>query len=124
VNEILPGILVFSVAWVVGTYVIMVISHSGLGLTVDSWRAALVVAATISILASLAVAFLRLIGPGVNYPNWFGALVALVVAAVVLLVSGRFVKGVKVHGFAGAIVAAISYGVIVLLLEWLIVLLA
>lgn len=123
-NEILPGILVFAVAWVVGAYVIMVISHSGLGLTVDSWRAALVVAATISILASLAVAFLRLIGPGVNYPNWFGALVALVVAAVVLLVSGRFVKGVKVHGFAGAIVAAISYGVIVWLLEWLIVLLA
>jgi putative membrane protein len=124
VNEILPGILVFAVAWVVGAYVIMVISHSGLGLTADSWRAALVVAATISILASLAVAFLRLIGPDVNYPNWFGAVVALVVAAVVLLVSGRFVKGVNVHGFAGAIVAAISYGVIVWLLEWLIVLLA
>jgi uncharacterized membrane protein YvlD (DUF360 family) len=124
VNEILLGVLVFAVAWVVGAYVIMVISHSGLGLTVDSWRAALVVAATISVCASLAVAFLRLIGPGVNYPNWFGALVALVVAAAVLLVSGRFVKGMKVNGFAGAIIAAISYGVIVWLLQWLIVLLA
>ena len=121
---ILLGILVFAVAWVVGAYVIMVISHSGLGLTVDSWRAALVVAATISVLASLAASFLRLIGPGVIYPNWFDSLVALVVAAVVLLVSGRFVRGMKVNGFAGAIIAAISYGVIAWLLQWLIAMLA
>jgi putative membrane protein len=42
------------------------------------------------------------------------------VAAVVLLVSDRFVKGMKVNGFGGAIIAAISYGVIAWLLQWVI----
>ena len=42
----------------------------------------------------------------------------MVVAAVVLLISDRFVKGMKVNGFVGALVAAIAYGVVVWLIQW------
>jgi ABC-type uncharacterized transport system permease subunit len=71
-------------------------------------------------LASLAAAFLRLLGRGVIYPNWFGVLAALVVAAVVVLVSCCFVNGMKANGFTGAQIAALAYGVIGFLFQWVI----
>jgi putative membrane protein len=51
--------------------------------------------------------------------GWFGALVFLVIAAVVLMVSDRFVPGMKVNGFTGAIVAAIAIAVVYWILVWL-----
>jgi len=42
--------------------------------------------------------------------------VSLVVAAVVLLIADRFVPGMKVNGFVGALVAAIAIAVV----AWLI----
>jgi putative membrane protein len=45
--------------------------------------------------------------------------VYLVVAAVVLLVAGRFVPGLKVSGFMGAVVAAIAIAVVYWILAWL-----
>jgi uncharacterized membrane protein YvlD (DUF360 family) len=38
---------------------------------------------------------------------------------VVLLVSDRFVKGMKVNGFVGAIIAAIAIGVVTGIINWL-----
>ena len=48
-----------------------------------------------------------------------GAIVNLLVGAVVLLISDRFVPGMRVKGFTGALVAALAIGVI----AWLISLL-
>ncbi|MCZ7673332.1 MAG: phage holin family protein [Chloroflexi bacterium] len=39
-------------------------------------------------------------------------------AAVVLMISDRFVAGMKVNGFGGAIVAAIAIGVVTWLVNW------
>jgi putative membrane protein len=43
--------------------------------------------------------------------GWLGAIVNLIIAAVVLLVSGRIVPGLRVKGFGGALIAAIAIGV-------------
>ncbi len=47
-----------------------------------------------------------------------GAIVFLVVAAVVLMISDKFVPGMKVNGFGGAIIAAIAIGVVNWLVAW------
>jgi putative membrane protein len=47
-----------------------------------------------------------------------GAIVYLVVAAVVLMISDRFVPGMKVNGFGGAIIAAIAIAVVSWLVVW------
>ena len=48
-----------------------------------------------------------------------GTIIYLIVAAVVLMVSDRFVSGMTVSGFGGAIVAAIAIAVVYWLVTWL-----
>jgi putative membrane protein len=62
---------------------------------------------------------LSLIGVTVGGAGIWAALVALVVSAVILLISDRFVSGIKVNGFVGAIVAAIAISVVTWLVNWL-----
>jgi hypothetical protein len=47
------------------------------------------------------------------------AIVALIVAAVVLLISDKFLPGMEVHVFLGALVAAVGIGVVGWLVTWL-----
>ncbi len=115
-ETIIGTILAFALVWAVGAVVLMIISRLNLGLTVDGFGAAFIASAVISIVSAIITWLIGLIGIQVGNPGLIGALVTLVVAAVVLLVSDRFVKGMKVNGFVGAIIAAISYGVIAWLL--------
>jgi putative membrane protein len=119
-SSILAMVLTLVLLWVVGAVVLMIISRLGLGLAVDGFGAAFIASAVITIVAGVINWLLRTIGISVGNTNWLGALISLVVAAVVLLISDRFVKGMKVNGFVGAIIAAISYGVIAWLLQWVI----
>jgi len=118
--SILAMILALVLVWAVGAVVLMIVSRLGLGLTVDGFGAAFIASAVISVVSGVIYWLLGLIGIAIVNPTLLGALVVLVIAAVVLLVSDRFVKGMKVNGFTGAIIAAISYGVIAWLLQWLI----
>ena len=106
--------------WVVGAVVLMIVSRLSLGLAVDGFGSAFIASAVISIVAAVITWLIGLIGIKVGNPGLIGALVCLVEAAVVLLISGSFVKGMKVNGFVGAIIAAISYGAIAWLLQWVI----
>jgi putative membrane protein len=119
-TTIIGTILAFALIWAVGAVVLMIVSRLNLGLTVDGFGSAFIASAVISIVAAIITWLIGLIGIRVGNPGLIGALVSLVVAAVVLLISDRFVKGMKVNGFAGAIIAAISYGVIAWLLQWVI----
>ena len=119
-TTIIGTILAFALIWAVGAVVLMIVSRLSLGLTVDGFGSAFIASAVISIVAALITWLIGLIGIKVGNPTLIGALVSLVVAAVVLLISDRFVKGMKVNGFGGAIIAAISYGVIAWLLQWVI----
>jgi uncharacterized membrane protein YvlD (DUF360 family) len=59
--------------------------------------------------------FLRLtIGGGL-----LGLIVLLIIAAVILMISDRFLPGFEVHGFTGAIIAAIAIAVVSWLVNWL-----
>ena len=48
-----------------------------------------------------------------------GAIVLLIVAAVVLMLSDKFVPGMEVKGFSGAIIAAIAIAVVSWIISWL-----
>jgi len=119
-TTIIGTLLAFALIWAVGAVVLMIVGRLNLGLSVDGFGSAFIASAVISIVAALITWLIGLIGIKVGNPTLIGALVSLVVAAVVLLISDRFVKGMKVNGFGGAIIAAISYGVIAWLLQWVI----
>jgi putative membrane protein len=119
-TTIIGTLLAFALVWAVGAVVLMIVSRLNLGLTVDGFGSAFIASAVISIVAGIITWLIGLIGIKVGNPTLIGALVSLIVAAVVLLISDRFVKGMKVNGFVGALIAAISYGVIAWLLRWVI----
>ena len=52
------------------------------------------------------------------YANWLGAIVHLIIAAVVLLIIDRILKGLRVAGFVGALIAAIAISVVYFLIGW------
>ena len=117
-ETLLGTILGIALAWAFGAVVLMIVSRLGLGLTVDGFVPAFIASAVISIVAGVIIWALGFFGISVGGPGLLGAIVSLVVAAVVLLISDRFVKGMKVNGFVGALVAAIAYGVVVWLIQW------
>ncbi len=117
---IIGTLLAFALVWAVGAIVLMIVSRLELGLAVDGFGSAFIASAVISIVAGIITWLIGLIGIRVGTPTLIGALVSLIVAAVVLLISDRFVKGMKVDGFGGAIIAALSYGAIAWLLRWVI----
>ena len=98
--------------------VIYIVGRLGLGLTVANFTSALIAGAVIAIVAWLVWWLLGLIGIDQSAGFW-GALISLVVAAVILLVADRFVAGLKVNGFVGALIAAIAIAVVAWLIGWL-----
>jgi putative membrane protein len=50
--------------------------------------------------------------------GFVGAIVHLVIAAIVLMLAGRFVKGLVVKGFTGALVAALAIAAVGWLIGW------
>ena len=117
-EALLGTVLGIALAWAFGAVVLLIVGRRGLGLSVDGFGAAFIASAVISIVGGVIVWALGFFGISVGGPGLLGAIVSLVVAAVVLLVSDRFVKGMKVNGFVGALIAAIAYGVVVWLIQW------
>lgn len=97
--------------------VIFIVGKLGLGLEVSGFGPAIIAAVVIAIVSGVVYWLLGLFGfaPG---SGWLGAIVSLIIAAIVLMISDRFVAGMKVNGFVGAIVAAISIGVVWWLVSW------
>lgn len=108
-------ILSLLVSLVLYAVVIYIVGRLNLGLTVDGFVGAFIAGAVIAIVAWLVNWLLGVLDISIG-GGWFGALVSLVVAAVVLLIADRFVPGLKVNGFVGALIAAIAIAVI----AWLI----
>jgi len=110
----LLGILL---ALVLSAVVIMIVSRLNLGLTVDGFGPAIIAAAVIAIVGGLIYWLLGVLGITIG-GGWLGAIINLIIAAVVLLTAGRMLKGLKVNGFVGAIVAAIAIGVVTWVINW------
>lgn len=115
----LSSLLGAVIALLLAALVIFIVGRLNLGLTVDSFVSAIIAAAVIAVVTWLVVWLLGLIGISLGGPGLLNAIVALIVAALVLMFSDRFVSGMKVNGFGGAIVAAIAIAVVTWLANWL-----
>jgi len=109
--SIIIGLVLYAV-------VIYIVSRLGMGLTVANFTSALIAGAVIAVVSWLVWWLLGAIGIG-NGSGLIAAIVNLVVAAVILLIADRFVPGMKVNGFVGALIAAVAIAVVAWLIGWL-----
>ena len=104
---VIVGILLYALAiWVVGKF--------GLGLKVSGFVPAIVAAIVIAVASALIVWLLGAIG--LSLGGFLGAIIHLIIAALVLMFAGNVVKGLKVKGFVPALIAAVAIAVV----SWLI----
>jgi putative membrane protein len=99
--------------------VIWIVSKLGLGLEVDGFGSAFIAAIIIAVVGGIITWLLDLLGISIA-GGWLGAIIHLIIAAVVLMISDRLLKGLRVAGFVGALVAAIAIGAVYWVLAWLI----
>lgn len=98
-------------------FVIWVVGKLGLGLEVDGFGSAFIAAIIIAIVGGIINWLLGALGITIG-GGWLGALIHLIIAAVVLMVSDRLLKGLRVAGFTGALIAAVAIGIVYWLIGW------
>ena len=101
------GILLYALS-------IWIVSKLGLGLKVSGFGPALIAAIVIAVVSALIVWLGGALG--LSLGGLLGAIIHLIIAALVLMFAGNMVKGLKVKGFVGALVAAVAIAVV----SWLI----
>ncbi len=120
----LIGILIgVVIGALISGFVIWIVSKLGLGLEVDGFGSAFIAAIIIAVVGGVISWLLSALGITIG-GGWLGAIIQLIVAAVVLMVSDRLLKGLRVAGFTGALIAAVAIGVVYWLIGWLVGLLA
>jgi putative membrane protein len=115
IGAVIGGLITGFVIWVVGKL--------GLGLEVDGFGSAFVAAFVIALVGAVVTWLLSIVGIEVG-GGWIGAIVHLIISAIVLMISDRILTGLRVAGFTGALIAAIAIGVVYWLLGFLISLVA
>jgi len=100
-------------------FIIWIVGKLGLGLEVDGFLPAYIAAIVIAIISWLVIWLLSLVGLTLGV-GLLAAIVHLVIAAIVLMTAGNFVKGFRVKGFAGALIGAIALAVVAYLIDWLV----
>lgn len=114
---ILGVILGILIGAVFSAVVIWIVGRLGLGLEVSGFGPAFIAALVIAVVSWLVYWLLGLVGLSLGV-GWLAAVVHLVIAAIVLMVAGNFVKGLEVKGFTGALVGAIALAVVAFLIDW------
>ncbi len=110
-------LLNIAVYLVVSAIVIFVVGKMNFGLTVKSFGSAIMAAIVIALVAGVIVWGLGFFGITLT-GGWLAAIVNLIVAALVLLIADKFLSGMEVHGFMGAIIAALAIGVVGWAVTW------
>lgn len=108
--------------FLVAAVIIWIVGRLNLGLSVDSFSSAFIAAIVIALVGGVLAWLLSLLGITLG-GGFLGAIISLVVAALVLMFSDRFIPGMKVKGFTGAIIAALGIGVVGWFINWLLSLL-
>ena len=108
----------FLVALIVAALVIYIVGRLNLGLTVSGFGAAIIAAVVIAVVGTIVLWLLSLLGLTVG-GGLLGVIIYIIVAAVILMISDRFVPGMKVNGFTGALIAAIAIAVVSWIVTWL-----
>jgi len=97
--------------------IIWLIGKLGWGLEVDGFKPAYLAA----ILIALFNAFANWLWGVLNYTpegGWLGAVTHLLIAAVFLLAAGQIIKGLRVKGWGGALLAAVIMAAVGWLITW------
>ena len=102
---------------VVTGLIIWIVGKLGLGLEVSGFGPAYVAAIVIAVLNGLIVWLLGALGVTIG-GGILGVIIHLVIAAIVLIAAGNFVKGLVVKGFSGAIVGAVAIALVGWLVAW------
>ena len=106
--SVVIGILLYALAiWVVGKL--------GLGLKVSGFVPAIVAAIVIAVVSALILWLAGTLGLSLG-GGFLGAIIHLIIAALVLMFAGNAVKGLRVKGFVPALTAAVAIAVV----SWLI----
>jgi putative membrane protein len=111
------ALLNIAVYLVVSAIVILIVGKMNLGLTVKSFGSAIMAAVVIALVAGVVVWGLGIFGITLT-GGWLAAIVNLIVAALVLMIADKFLGGMEVHGFMGAIIAALAIGVVGWAVTW------
>jgi putative membrane protein len=113
-NTFIPLLLVTVVIGLISGFVIWIVGKLGLGLEVDGFGSAFIAAIVIAFVAGAITLLLGL--AGIEFGEGLvGGIVHLLVSAIVLLISARLLRGLRVAGFTGALVASIAIGAVYLL---------
>jgi putative membrane protein len=99
----------------VNALIIYVVGKLGLGMSVAGFVPAIVAALVISVITALVLWLMNMAGISFG-GGWIGAIVSLVVSAIVLMLAANLLPGFTVDGFTGALVAALAIAVV----AWLI----
>ena len=97
------GILLYALS-------IWVVSELGLGLRVSGYGPAVIAAIVISVVSSLIIWLGDALG--LSFSGFLGAIIHLIIAALVLMFAGDAVRGLRVKGFTDALVAAVAIAVV------------
>jgi putative membrane protein len=108
----------FLVWLVVSALVIWIVGRMGMGIKVNSFGSAMIAALIISVVAAIVYWLLGLFGLGAT-AGLIGAIISLVIAAVIIKFSSAIAPGMVVDGWGGAFIAAIAIGVVSWLVLWL-----
>lgn len=103
--------------------IIWVVGKLGLGMEVDGFGPAFIAALVIAVLSSVITWLLGVLGITIG-AGLLGAIIHLVIAALVLMAAANLVRGLAVRGFTGAFIAAVAIGAVGWLLGWSVNLLA
>jgi len=109
--RIMGEILSLIVVILLNALVIWIVSKLGLGLTVAGFVPAIVAAVVIGLISWVVLWLLGLLGIQMG-GGWWGAIISLIVSAVVLMLAGSLLPGLGVEGFVGALVAAVAIAVV------------
>jgi uncharacterized membrane protein YvlD (DUF360 family) len=117
----LSALIIIVVAALLGGFVIWVVAKFNLGLAVDGFATAFFTAILIAVTGGVVYSLLGALGFTIA-GGWLGAIMNLIISALLLMVAGRILPGLKVAGFAGALIAAIGIGILTLIVEWVLAL--
>jgi putative membrane protein len=106
------------IALLISALVIWIVSKLNMGLTVKSYGSAIIAAIVIAVVTAVVFWLLGLLKITVG-AGLLGWIIMLIIAAVILMLSDKFLPGMEVKGFKGAIIAAIGIGVVSWLLSWI-----
>lgn len=117
--SILGLIIGILIAAVINGILIWIVGKLGLGLEVDGFGPAFIAALVIALIGWLVTWLLGVLGITIG-GGILGAIINLIIAAVILMIGGSIVTGLRVKDFTGALVAAIAIAVVAWLISLLV----